>query len=120
MLVALIIPSGNQIVSITYSTYIKVGAKSLLRMAEFDWHAYGFVVGSEYRRSVLGAMEPGARTPKQIAIVTKLHLSHVSTTLNELANEKVVICLTPELRKGKLFQLTDLGREIVKRLDAIK
>ena len=89
-------------------------------MAEFDWHAYGFVVGSEYRKSVLIAIESGARTPKQIATATRLHLSHVSTTLNELANEKVVVCLTPELRKGKLFQLTDLGREIAKRLDAIR
>ncbi len=87
-------------------------------MPEFDWHAYGVVIGSEYRKSVVSAMEPGARTPKQIATTTGLHLSHVSTTLNELVAEKVVVCLTPELRKGKLFQLTDLGREIAKRLDA--
>jgi predicted transcriptional regulator len=89
-------------------------------LPEFDWHAYGVVVGSEYRKSVVAAMEPGPRTPKQIATTTGLHLSHVSTTLDELTNEKVVVCLTPELRKGKLFQLTDLGREIAKRLNVTK
>ena len=89
-------------------------------MPGFDWHAYGVVIGSEYRKNVVAALEDGPRTPKQIATTTGLHLSHVSATLDELANENVVVCLTPELRKGKLFQLTDLGREIVKRLNATK
>ena len=117
MVVALITPTGNQIVFILYSIYIKVGASvGSTDLADFDWHIYGLIVASDYRRKVVTAIESGARTPKQIAGLTGLHLSHVSTTLSELTNAKVVECLTPELRKGKLFQLTGAGREVAKRL----
>ena len=97
--------------------YIKVGALvDSTGLADFDWHIYGLIVASDYRRKVVTAIESGARTPKQIAGLTGLHLSHVSATLSELTSEKVVVCLTPELRKGKLFQLTEVGREVAKRL----
>ena len=88
-------------------------------MADFDWHVFGLIVASDYRRKVVNAIESGAKTPKQIAGLTGLHLSHVSATLSELTNEKVVVCLTPELRKGKLFQLTEVGREVAKRLGTV-
>jgi len=85
-------------------------------LAEIDWHAYGQVVGSQYRRSVLTSMSTGPKSPKQIAETTGLHLNHVSGTLGELVEIGVAVCLTPELRKGKLFRLTDLGEQIAKRL----
>jgi ArsR family transcriptional regulator, cadmium/lead-responsive transcriptional repressor len=85
-------------------------------LAEIDWHLYGLVVGSEYRKKVLTSMSSGPKSPKQISIGTGLHLNHVSGTLRYLVRAGAVVCLTPELRKGKLFQLTGLGQQIVKRL----
>ncbi len=85
-------------------------------MADFDWHAYGFVVGSEYRKKVVGSMASGPKTPKQISAATGLRLNHVSSTLKELVNVRAVMCLTPDLRKGRLYQLTRLGQQILHKL----
>ena len=73
-------------------------------------------MGSEYRKKVLASLTSTPRTPKQISALTNLHLNHVSSTLGKLEDLGVVTCLTPELRKGKLFQLTTLGREIGKKI----
>lgn len=61
-------------------------------------------------------MAEGPKSPKELAISTSVHKNHVSSTLKDLENLNVVVCLTPGLRKGKLFQLTDLGREIVRKI----
>jgi DNA-binding transcriptional regulator GbsR (MarR family) len=61
-------------------------------------------------------MATGPRTPSQLAIATGIHRNHVSQSLKELEEVKVVYCLTPELRKGRLFGLTELGKEIANRL----
>jgi predicted transcriptional regulator len=85
-------------------------------LVEFDWYAYGFVIGSEYRKKVVNSLTSSPKTPKQISDSTGLHLNHVSATLGDLEKLGIVNCLTPKLRKGKLFQLTELGREITGKL----
>lgn len=85
-------------------------------MPEFDWHAYGVVIGSEYRKKVVNSITSGPRTPNEIAEITGIHRNHISSTLKDLTAKGVVACLTPDLRKGKLFALTDLGKEIAKKL----
>jgi ArsR family transcriptional regulator, cadmium/lead-responsive transcriptional repressor len=87
-------------------------------LSYFDWHAYGLVVGSEYRKRVAVALLAGPKTPKQIAELTGLKLSHVSLTLSELQKAEIAECLTPELRKGRLYQLTTTGRDITQRIKA--
>jgi predicted transcriptional regulator len=85
-------------------------------VAEFDWHAYGVVIGSEYRKKVVASMVEGPRTPSQLSKEIGVHRNHVSLSLKELTEVGVVECLTPELRKGRLFGLTKLGREISSKL----
>lgn len=85
-------------------------------MADFDWNTYGVVVGSTYRKKVAGSLASGPKTPKEIAAITGLRLNHVSSTLGALEGLGMVICLTPKLRKGKVFQLTELGVQITTRL----
>ncbi len=96
--------------------YIKVGASGVSALPEFDWHAYGLVVGSEYRRKVVISLGTGPKTPTQISEVIEVHRNHVSATLKELSEAGIVICLTPDLRKGKVFQLTERGRQIFEKL----
>jgi Mn-dependent DtxR family transcriptional regulator len=40
----------------------------------------------------------------------------VSKTLNELASAGNVICLTPKLKRGRIYELTRDGKEIAKYL----
>ena len=77
-----------------------------------DWKKYGQVISSHYRRKVILNLLSGPMNPKQIANKTGLYLSHVSKTLSELSSLGLVNCLTPELRRGRIYRITTEGEEI--------
>ena len=81
-----------------------------------DWEKYGYTIASKYRRKVTLALSQRPKTPKEIAKETDLYLSHVSSTLSALKERGIVECLTPSLRRGKVFGLTEDGREIAREM----
>jgi predicted transcriptional regulator len=85
-----------------------------------DWAKYGYVIASEYRKRVLVSLYVGPKTPTQVSEETKLYLSHVSHVINDLVKKELVKCLTPNLRRGKLFSLTSVGKEIVEQLKNLR
>lgn len=82
-----------------------------------DWKKYGYVLSSTYRQRTVLSLKDGPKTPKQISLQSKLHLSHVSSTLKDLVSNGIVKCLTPDLRKGKIYGLTKDGNEIAEKID---
>ena len=42
--------------------------------------------------------------------------NHISKVLKELKEAEIVECINPEVRKGRLYRLTDVGDEIAKEL----
>ena len=80
------------------------------------WEKLGYVLASRYRQDIMLILTEGEKTPKEIADKTGLYLSHVSSTLSELERQGLVICLTPKLRRGRLFGLTKSGKRIAKEL----
>lgn len=82
-------------------------------MAEENLKHYGFVVASKYRRNIMIALFEHARTPSQLASKLHLNIAHVSRSLSELEEEKLVKCINPEAIKGKVFTLTEKGRSVV-------
>jgi len=81
-----------------------------------DWPKYGYTLASEYRSKIVLTLTDRPKTPKQIANETGLYLSHVSSTLSDLCEKGIVRCLTPALRRGKIFELTEDGKQIAKKL----
>lgn len=81
-----------------------------------DWTKYGHVIASEHRKKVVITLTERPKTPKQIANDTGLYLSHVSHTVQDLTKKGIVECLTPELRRGRIFKLSEDGQEIAKQL----
>lgn len=79
-------------------------------------HLLGYVLASEYRKKVMLSLQEKPLTPVAMANETELHTSHVSNTLAELTKEKLVVCLTPKLRKGRLYELTKTGNMILKQI----
>lgn len=79
-------------------------------------HALGFVLASEYRKKVMLALQDGESMPSTISDKTKIYSSHVSKTLFELVEKKLVVCTTPELKKGRLYELTKDGSAILKQI----
>jgi len=81
-----------------------------------DSYTLGFVLASEYRKKVMITLKEKASTPSIISEKTKIYPSHISNTLSELAEKKLVVCLTPKLKKGRLYELTKTGRELLKNI----
>lgn len=81
-----------------------------------DSYALGFVLASEYRKKVMIVLQNKPTTPSIISDETKIYPSHISNTLSELVEKKLVVCLTPKLKKGRLYELTVNGKKILKKL----
>ena len=81
-----------------------------------DWNLLGFIKASQYRKIIILILDRGNKTPKEISDSTKYPISHVSQTLKILREREILICLTPELRKGKIYSLTELGKSMAREL----
>jgi len=79
----------------------------------------GFILGSDYRQKVLFSLEKGIKTPKQISKETDIQINHVSNILKELSEKSLVECKTPALRKGRIYQITEKGKEILNKINKI-
>ena len=62
------------------------------------------------------ALKDKVLTPNAISEKTDLYTSHVSQTLSQLTEKKLVVCLTPKLKKGRLYDLTKKGRGILEHI----
>lgn len=78
-----------------------------------DVDKLSWLKASEYRQNVLKSLKNNPRTPKDISEDTDYYLSHVSKTLSDLVDKELVVCITPEKRKGKLFKISNKGEEMI-------
>ena len=81
-----------------------------------EWESYGFVIASRYRTRIVLDLLNGPKTPKELSVNTGFYLSHVSSTLSDLREKGIVECLTPNLRRGKVFALTEKGRKVARKI----
>lgn len=68
---------------------------------------------SEYRENLLLALEDKPRTPKELSEMTDYYLSHVSNVLSDLEDHGLAECITPDRKKGRLWQATQKGGCII-------
>jgi len=69
---------------------------------------------SEYRRKILRSLsDVNYLTPSEIAEKTEIRLNHISNFLKDLKDYKLVICLNDEEKRGRLYQITKLGKKVV-------
>ena len=54
--------------------------------------------------------------PSQIAKNSGIRTNHISKVLSELKAHELVECINPEVRKGRLYRLTETGEEVVKNI----
>jgi len=80
------------------------------------WDDVGFLHTSELSFKILTILHVHTQplTPKQIAKLTKIARSNVSTKLIKLRERNLVQCITPERKKGRLYKLTRKGKYVVK------
>ena len=69
---------------------------------------------SEYRRKILECLSNvNYLTPSEISEKTEIRLNHISNFLKDLKDYKLVICLNDEEKRGRLYQITKLGKKVV-------
>jgi len=85
-----------------------------------DWEKYGYVVASSYRKKIILTLAKGETTPAQIAEEAGIYLSHVCATLADLSKKGLVECLTPALRRGKIYALRAEGRRVAEKLKGLE
>lgn len=76
----------------------------------------GYVVSSTYRTEVMKTLIDKPKIPSQIAADSGIKLNHISNVLNQLKKKRLIRLINPEVKKGRIYELTDVGLEIAKEL----
>lgn len=64
---------------------------------------------------IMELLKSKAMTPTEISKELKTHFSQITKNLLELEKRDLVECLTPSLRKGRLYGLTEKGKKILRK-----
>ncbi|MEE0938805.1 transcriptional regulator [Methanobrevibacter sp.] len=78
---------------------------------------FKYVARSTYRVKVLKSLKTDVKMPKQIANDSGILTNHISNVLRQLKEKDIVECINPEVRKGRLYRLSDEGLDILNRLE---
>lgn len=84
-----------------------------------DWDLIGFIIGSKYRRNVLFSLKENPKTPKQLSQMNDISINHISNILSELNAKGLVECKNPDMKKGRLYSITEKGKELASVLEKI-
>ena len=76
----------------------------------------GYIKISPYRTETLKAVTDEFKMPSEIAREINVKTSQVSAALSDLKKKELVVCVNEEVRKGRLYTSTDLGKEVIKKL----
>ena len=69
---------------------------------------------SENRLKILKLLNNGkVLTPTEISRETGIVINHISSFLKEFKDNKMVICLNEEDKRGRLYQITDTGKKVL-------
>lgn len=80
------------------------------------WELLGKVKASTLKYKVLKILHQTNKTPNELVKEANISSSHISEVLKDLQKLKLIKCLTPNLRKGKIYSLTELGNKIFSML----
>lgn len=75
-----------------------------------------YVKISKYRTKVMKSLDDEVKIPSQIAKDSDILQNHISAVLKQLKEHELVECINPEVRKGRLYRLTDKCEELIKNL----
>ena len=62
------------------------------------------------------SLDGNVKIPSEIAKDAEIFQNHISNTLRQLKEHELVECINPEVRRGRLYRLTDKGEEVTKNL----
>lgn len=84
------------------------------------WEIVGYVKVSDVRYQTLKTIDKEYLMPKEIAEITGYSSGQISKCLSSLKEKDLVCCVNERLRKGRLYQTTELGSEVLNLIDEMK
>ena len=75
-----------------------------------------YVQISKYRTKTMKVLKGNVKIPSTIARDSGIRTNHISKVLGELKAHKLVECINLEVRKGRLYRLTDKGEIVTEHL----
>lgn len=63
------------------------------------------------------SLDGNVKIPSVIARDSGIRTNHISKVLSELKAHELVECINPEVRKGRLYRLTDKGEKVTENLE---
>lgn len=78
-----------------------------------------FVARSRKRRGILIMLCQKPMSQAEIRKSMSMYKSHVSRSLKELSEKKLIVCQNPKDRAFKFYKLTHLGAKAIKEVDKI-
>ena len=79
-----------------------------------DDDVLGYLKSSTYRMKVLKKLKEGFATPSDISSDFDVKLSQISRTLSELEKMGLIMCTTPQRRKGRIYRISEKGLNILR------
>ena len=78
---------------------------------DYDW-----VIKGKQRRKVIKVLKK-PKIPTQIKEETKLSLNNVSDTLRAFRKKRIVKCINPKAKTGRVYKLTPKGMRIREQME---
>jgi DNA-binding IclR family transcriptional regulator len=75
-----------------------------------------FIKRAKNRNAILQLLAEKKKTQAELHHESKMYRTHVRRTLIELQKRKLVKCLNPKDRIYKIYQITNLGKEVLKEI----
>ncbi len=82
------------------------------------WDDVSYVLSSSYRKRTLEKLD-SPKTPSTLSKEVNINKTHVSKTLSELEGKNMITCLTKNAIKGKLYIISEYGKEILKEVEKL-
>ena len=76
-----------------------------------------YVQISKYREKTLKSIGDEVKIPTHIAKDSGIRTNHISKVLSELKSKEIVECINEEARKGRLYRLTDTGKDVLNTIE---
>ena len=85
-----------------------------MEITEEFYKDISFLKAGKYRIKVILDIDDKIKTPKDISKSVKIPMRETSRALGELKKRGIVIVLDESAKKGRLYRLTDKGKEAFK------
>ena len=79
-----------------------------------------YVKISKHRTNIILFIQNELYTPKQIGDGIGVRTNHISNLLAQLRKFDLVYCATPNIKKGRLYSLTDDGKRVLEYIQEKK